>query len=90
MSSLDPYALLLTTTTQTLELRDADCVLVAVPSPVDTAHFPDFGPLRQASRPIGENLKPGAVVVFDSTVYPGEPKRSACRCSSRRQGGKKV
>jgi UDP-N-acetyl-D-glucosamine/UDP-N-acetyl-D-galactosamine dehydrogenase len=52
-------------------LREADFVLVAVPTPVDTAHFPDFGPLKQASRLIGENLKPGAVVVFESTVYPG-------------------
>ncbi len=52
-------------------LREADCILVAVPTPVDSAHIPDFGPLLCASRVIGENMKPGAVVVYESTVYPG-------------------
>ena len=52
-------------------LREADCILVAVPTPVDSAHIPDFGPLLGASRVIGENMKPGAVVVYESTVYPG-------------------
>jgi UDP-N-acetyl-D-glucosamine/UDP-N-acetyl-D-galactosamine dehydrogenase len=52
-------------------LRDADYILVAVPTPVDGARIPDLGPLRGASRVIGENLKPGATIVFESTVYPG-------------------
>ena len=52
-------------------LRDADFILVAVPTPVDGAHIPDFGPLIGASRTIGPHLKPGAVVVYESTVYPG-------------------
>jgi UDP-N-acetyl-D-galactosamine dehydrogenase len=38
---------------------------------VDSAHQPDFGPLLGASRTVGENLSPGATVVFESTVYPG-------------------
>ena len=52
-------------------LRDADYIFVAVPTPVDAARIPDLGPLRGASRVIGENLKPGATIVFESTVYPG-------------------
>jgi UDP-N-acetyl-D-glucosamine/UDP-N-acetyl-D-galactosamine dehydrogenase len=52
-------------------LREADYILVAVPTPVDAARIPDLTPLRGASRVIGENLKPGATIVFESTVYPG-------------------
>ena len=52
-------------------LRAADFVLVAVPTPVDAAHIPDFGPLIAASRSLGAHLKRGATVVYESTVYPG-------------------
>ena len=52
-------------------LRAADFVLVAVPTPVDAAHIPDFSPLIAASRSLGANLKRGATVVYESTVYPG-------------------
>ena len=52
-------------------LREADFILVAVPTPVDAAHIPDFGPLVGASRSIGPHLKRGATVVYESTVYPG-------------------
>ena len=53
------------------ELKDADFIIVAVPTPVDDAHNPDFGPLVSASAAVGRNLKKGATVVFESTVYPG-------------------
>lgn len=52
-------------------LREADMVLVAVPTPVDAARIPDFRPLTNASRTLGANLKTGATVVYESTVYPG-------------------
>ena len=52
-------------------LREADIIIVAVPTPVDDARIPDFGPLIGASRAIGPNMKPGAIVVYESTVYPG-------------------
>lgn len=52
-------------------LREADFIIVAVPTPVDQARIPDFGPLIGASRTIGPNLKKGATVIFESTVYPG-------------------
>ena len=44
---------------------------VAVPTPVDDAHIPDFRPLVGASRAIGPQLKKGATVIYESTVYPG-------------------
>ncbi|GGY58225.1 UDP-N-acetyl-D-galactosamine dehydrogenase [Pseudoduganella albidiflava] len=52
-------------------LAEADIIIVAVPTPVDEAHTPDFGPLIGASRTIGPHLKQGAIVVYESTVYPG-------------------
>lgn len=52
-------------------LASADFIVVAVPTPVDAAHRPDFGPLMSASEICGRNMKRGAIVVFESTVYPG-------------------
>src|SRR6185437_1354176 len=52
-------------------LAAADFIVVAVPTPVDIAHQPDFTPLIGASESVGRNLKRGATVVFESTVYPG-------------------
>ena len=52
-------------------IRGADFVIVAVPTPVNDARQPDFSPLESASRVVGGNLKPGAIVVYESTVYPG-------------------
>ncbi len=52
-------------------LADADFIIVAVPTPVDEAHQPDFGPLLGASRSVGKHMKRGATVVYESTVYPG-------------------
>jgi UDP-N-acetyl-D-galactosamine dehydrogenase len=53
------------------ELRDADFIVVAVPTPVDEAHQPDFTPLIKSSENIGKYIKRGAIVVYESTVYPG-------------------
>ena len=52
-------------------LAQADFILVAVPTPVDGAHRPDFSPLIGASESVGKYMKKGAVVVYESTVYPG-------------------
>ena len=52
-------------------LAAADFIIVAVPTPVDIAHQPDFTPLVGASEAVGRNLKRGAMVVYESTVYPG-------------------
>jgi len=58
-------------TTEPADLKEADFVVVAVPTPVDEAHSPDLSPLVSASMAVGSNLKRGATVVFESTVYPG-------------------
>lgn len=52
-------------------LAEADVLIVAVPTPVDEAHRPDFSPLIGASEICGRHMKRGATVVFESTVYPG-------------------
>ncbi|MYN01328.1 nucleotide sugar dehydrogenase [Pseudoduganella sp. DS3] len=52
-------------------LAEADIIVVAVPTPVDNAHAPDFSPLVGASTTVGKHMKKGAIVVYESTVYPG-------------------
>ena len=58
-------------TTDPALLAEADYLVVAVPTPVDQAHQPDFGPLIGASGFVGAHMKKGAIVVYESTVYPG-------------------
>jgi UDP-N-acetyl-D-galactosamine dehydrogenase len=74
-------------TSDPADLRHADVVIVAVPTPVDHAHIPDFGPLIGASRSIGPHLKPGATVVYESTVYPGATEE-VCIPELERSSGK--
>lgn len=52
-------------------LKQCDYLIVAVPTPVDEAHQPDFSPLVGSSTSVGQNLKKGAIVIYESTVYPG-------------------
>lgn len=52
-------------------LSNCNCIIVAVPTPIDENRQPDLTPLVRASRLVGEYLQKGAVVVFESTVYPG-------------------
>ena len=52
-------------------LAEADVIIVAVPTPVDDAHIPDFRPLIGASTSVGRHMKKGATIVYESTVYPG-------------------
>lgn len=53
------------------ELSQADYIVVAVPTPVDLAHQPDFAALTGASETVGKHMKRGTVVIYESTVYPG-------------------
>lgn len=53
------------------ELAAADFHIVTVPTPIDASKQPDLGPLRRASAMIGQALKKGDIVVYESTVYPG-------------------
>ncbi len=52
-------------------LEAADFFVVAVPTPVDNAKRPDLRALKEASRTVGGRIRPGAIVVYESTVYPG-------------------
>lgn len=52
-------------------LACADFIIVAVPTPVDEAHIPDLESLVSASVSVGRNMRPGAIVIYESTVYPG-------------------
>jgi len=53
------------------DLEQADFIIVAVPTPINAARQPDFGPLVSASETVGRYMKPGATVIYESTVYPG-------------------
>jgi UDP-N-acetyl-D-galactosamine dehydrogenase len=64
-------ATLLTCSTDPAIIREADFIVVAVPTPVGDAHQPDFTPLVKSSESVGRHIKPGAIVVYESTVYPG-------------------
>ena len=52
-------------------LKEARFIVVAVPTPVNEDNSPDLRPVEGASRTVGQNLAPGTIVVFESTVYPG-------------------
>jgi UDP-N-acetyl-D-galactosamine dehydrogenase len=58
-------------TADTEALSEASFFVVTVPTPIDSERRPDLAPLEGACALIGPRLKPGAVVVFESTVYPG-------------------
>ena len=61
----------LSVTTDPKDLARADYIVVAVPTPIDAAHQPDFGPLVSSSQFVGQHMKKGAIVIYESTVYPG-------------------
>lgn len=58
-------------TSDPARLKEAKFIIVAVPTPVNTDTTPDLRPVEGASRTVGQNLSPGSIVVFESTVYPG-------------------
>lgn len=61
----------LTFTSELVGIADSNVYIVTVPTPIDTAHRPDFDPLLKSSAAIGSILKKGDVVIYESTVYPG-------------------
>ncbi len=58
-------------TTDASELKKAPIIIVAVPTPVDEFNVPDLTPVVSASRTVGKYMDKGAIVCFESTVYPG-------------------
>lgn len=73
-------------TTDPTRLREADFIIVAVPTPIDTARRPDLTPLVNASQIVGRNLSPGAIVVYESTVYPGATEEDCVPILERESG----
>ena len=61
----------LNATTDASIIKNADYVVVCVPTPVDEQHLPDLKPLESACRSVAANLQKGTVVIIESTIYPG-------------------
>ncbi len=53
------------------DLQSCNVFVVTVPTPIDVANRPDLSPLRAASEAVGRVIKPGGIVIYESTVYPG-------------------
>lgn len=70
-SAGDLAAATLDLTSDPARLAEADFHIITVPTPITATKRPDLGPLLAASRTVGRHLKPGAIVVYESTVYPG-------------------
>jgi UDP-N-acetyl-D-glucosamine/UDP-N-acetyl-D-galactosamine dehydrogenase len=79
---------LLEPTTDPARLGEADFIIVAVPTPIDAAHQPDFSPLVGASIAVGRQMKKGATVVYESTVYPGATEEVCIPLLERESGMK--
>jgi UDP-N-acetyl-D-galactosamine dehydrogenase len=58
-------------TANSSDLGDAQIFIVTVPTPIDGANRPDLSPLIKASQTVGNVLKKGDIVIYESTVYPG-------------------
>jgi len=67
-------------------LAEADIIVVAVPTPVDNAHIPDFRPLIGSSTSVGRHMKKGVTVVYESTVYPGATEEVCIPVLERESG----
>ena len=70
------------------QLKRCDFIIVAVPTPVDQAHQPDFTPLIGASETAGTHMKRGAIVVYESTVYPGATEEVCVPLLEKKSGMK--
>jgi UDP-N-acetyl-D-galactosamine dehydrogenase len=75
-----------TYTDEPAALAQADVTIIAVPTPVDNAHIPDFGPLLGASTTVGRHMKRGVTVIYESTVYPGATEEICIPVLERESG----
>lgn len=73
-------------TTDPSRLKDADLIIIAVPTPVNESRQPDFAPLIGASTTVGRHMKKGATVVYESTVYPGATEEVCIPVLERESG----
>lgn len=58
-------------TSDSAKLKECEIFIVTVPTPIDSANRPDLSPIIKASRTVGNAIKAGALVIYESTVYPG-------------------
>ena len=70
------------------DLRDRDIFIVAVPTPVDQYNRPDLVPLYKSSTTVGKTMKRGAIVIYESTVYPGCTEEECVPVLERESGMK--
>jgi len=75
-------------TSDALKINEADFVIVSVPTPVTETKEPDLSMVKAASLNVGENLKEGAVVVYESTVYPGATEEECVPILEKKSGMK--
>ena len=75
-------------TTRAADIGNSDFIIISVPTPVDAAHRPDFGPLISASEACGRHMKRDATVVYESTVYPGATEEICVPALERASGMK--
>jgi UDP-N-acetyl-D-glucosamine/UDP-N-acetyl-D-galactosamine dehydrogenase len=68
------------------DLRDCDVFIVTVPTPIDDFKRPDLRPLESASRTVGRAIQRGAIVVYESTVYPGATEEVCVPIIERESG----
>jgi len=73
-------------TADAAELNAADFFIVAVPTPIDGTRRPDLRPLLRAAEIVGKAIRKGAVVVFESTVYPGATEEDCVPVLERASG----
>jgi len=73
-------------TERSIDLREADFFIVTVPTPIDAARRPDLSALLAASETVGKALRPGGVVVYESTVYPGATEEECVPVLERASG----
>src|SRR5574344_532532 len=70
------------------DLRDRDIFIIAVPTPVDKYNRPDLDLLYGASSDVGKVMKKGAIVIYESTVYPGCTEEECVQVLERESGMK--
>lgn len=73
-------------TSNPVKLQASNFIIVAVPTPINGSNQPDLTALLKASQLVGENLTKGAIVVFESTVYPGATEEECVPVLERASG----
>ena len=68
------------------QLRNADFHIIAAPTPIEDSKLPDLTPILRASETVGQQLKPGDIVTYESTVYPGATEEDCVPVLERESG----